>query len=469
VNRGSVYVLLLTLVIPTAFVVGPWQTAAAQDSHYLNHLYGDRSTLLGGSVIASVDDASAAYYNPGALANVALKDVFLGTKVFDATRITLRRTGKQDLEIDTEGIAKAPSFLGGMIPIQSKGHRFAYSFFKRASFKIRMTATAVDAPLAAEDPTAESNRLNLDLDVSLNDDWFGLSWAYSVTPRTSIGISNFFSYRSHRSSLFRSVEWFRNDGTLSIGIVTREYKYTYVSALWKLGVMHRLNDELILGWSLTTPSIGFGPLNDGSAGVSVSVARSGEESGGSDGDIFLADFQKNLAATYKSPVAFGFGASYKYPKRTIHASAEWFGPVDSYDVLDPEKFIGQSSGDTLDHPVVGGALGVINLSIGLEEHLGRSVDMYFGFHTDFSSVKKDQEGSIYLTEWNLYHFSGGSQFLFGSSQITLGLGYAFGRQESDQFITIDDILRPDDLLNDEKETVAHFNRLKFIVGFGVRT
>ena len=78
-------------------------------------------------MIASVDDASAAYYNPGALAGVAAKDVFLGTKVFDATRTTARRTGSQEIKIDTDDVGKAPSFIGGMIPIQSKGHRFAYS------------------------------------------------------------------------------------------------------------------------------------------------------------------------------------------------------------------------------------------------------------------------------------------------------------------------------------------------------
>jgi len=242
-----------------------------------------------------------------------------------------------------------------------------------------------------------------------------------------------------------------------------------VSVLWKLGVKHRFNDEFVMGWSLTTPSLGFGPLNEGSAGISVSVAHSDGNPGGPDGDIFLADFQKKLSATYKLPVSFGFGGSYSFPQRTVHASAEWFAPVDSYDVLNPDQFIGQSSGDTLDHPVVGGALGVLNLSVGLEEHLGRSVDMYFGFHTDFSSARKGSDGSIYVTEWNLYHFSGGSQFLFGSAQITLGLGYAFGKQTSNTFITFDDMIDPEVLLDQQKETSATYNRFKFILGFGVRT
>ena len=86
-------------------------------------------------------------------------------------------------------------------------------------------------------------------------------------------------------------------------------------------------------------------------------------------------------------MALGFGGSYNYPKRTVHVSLEWFGPVDPYNVLDPEEFIGQSSGD----------------------------------------------------------------------------------QKSNKFGRLEDVIGLDDLLNEESESAAHFNRLKFIIGFGVRT
>ncbi len=39
-----------------------------QEDNYWNLQYGTRSTLLGGTVIGSVSDLSATYYNPGAIA-----------------------------------------------------------------------------------------------------------------------------------------------------------------------------------------------------------------------------------------------------------------------------------------------------------------------------------------------------------------------------------------------------------------
>ena len=43
------------------------RAAQAQDSHYWTQQYGSRSALMGGAVIAGVNDTSAGYYNPARL------------------------------------------------------------------------------------------------------------------------------------------------------------------------------------------------------------------------------------------------------------------------------------------------------------------------------------------------------------------------------------------------------------------
>jgi hypothetical protein len=460
---------IVAIMAQIALVVGllPCKVAA-QDSHWGTILYGDRSTLLGGAVIASVDDASAAYYNPGALADVAPKDFFLATKVFDFTKISVS-SEETDFVIDTDEIGRAPTFIGGMIPIKTGEHRLAYSFFKRQSFNLRLTETFVGETELPQLTDVSSARLNIVTDTNLNDDWVGLSWAYPLFKRTRIGLSMFASYRSHRFSSIESVESFRNDGTVGTAMVTREYKYGYSSLVWKLGVKHQYNDHFDMGFSLTTPNVGIGVFSDGDAGVSATASSIRGLNGDQDRDSFIADYQKNLSATYKTPWGFGLGGAYEWSKRSVHASVELFGSVDLYDVVDPEPFIAQSTGDTLDHPVTAKTLSVLNFGIGLEEHVSESIEAFFGFHTDFSSADDEAVEDVYITKWNLYHLTGGSQFMLWKAQFTLGLGYVFGSEPTSRFVTINDVVEPDLPGIGELGKKVNFQRLKLIFGFGIRT
>ncbi|MEE9578502.1 MAG: hypothetical protein V3W24_02925, partial [Gemmatimonadota bacterium] len=59
-------------------ILGATAEAAAQDAHYWTTQYGNRSRLLAGAVIGSVDDVSSVFYNPGALALLEKPELLLG-------------------------------------------------------------------------------------------------------------------------------------------------------------------------------------------------------------------------------------------------------------------------------------------------------------------------------------------------------------------------------------------------------
>jgi hypothetical protein len=87
VTRAKLFTIALVL---TAL---PARNLAAQDSQYWAQRYGTSSRLLGGVVTGSVQDLSAGYYNPGAIALVDGAKFILSAKVFQL----------QVLKVDDQG------------------------------------------------------------------------------------------------------------------------------------------------------------------------------------------------------------------------------------------------------------------------------------------------------------------------------------------------------------------------------
>jgi hypothetical protein len=211
-------------------------------------------------------------------------------------------------------------------------------------------------------------------------------------------------------------------------------------------------------------------FNSGKIGASASASNvDALLANGPTSDLLIADFQEGLTASYVSPWAIGAGGAYGLENQIIHLSAEWYSSIERYDVLEPEPFVGQSTRDTLQLQLIGKTSSVLNVGLGVQHHLSESLDAFFGFNTDFSAApSEDSVQSIYFTRWDLYHFSSGLQFLFGSAQVTLGLGYVFGSERTTAIPGLEDYIAEQDRAENE-EVDLNFNRLKFVVGFGIRS
>ena len=113
--------------------------AAAQDAHYWSTQYGNRSRLLAGAVIGSVDDASSVYYNPGALALLEKAELLLGGNVFQYTDLTYEGAVAGELDLTSDRFKSVPAMLAGEFPFKFLGkNRLAYSYLVRADFDFRI-------------------------------------------------------------------------------------------------------------------------------------------------------------------------------------------------------------------------------------------------------------------------------------------------------------------------------------------
>ena len=125
-------ILRSALIVPITLVLTA-TVAAAQDAHYWTLQYGPRPSLLGGSVIGSVDDVSATYYNPGALSQAADLAFAVTANVFEVSGIALEGGGGEGVNLGTSRSGLRPSLVAGTIKKDLFGNGvLAYSALTRA-------------------------------------------------------------------------------------------------------------------------------------------------------------------------------------------------------------------------------------------------------------------------------------------------------------------------------------------------
>ncbi|UCH84203.1 MAG: hypothetical protein JSW50_00510, partial [Candidatus Latescibacterota bacterium] len=123
----------------TAIVLSTGGPVLGQDSHYWTEQYGERSQLLSGSVIGSVNDMSAVYYNPGALGYLEKPEISLTMNAFRLLRVRVKDGAGEGLDLSTLKFNPVPGLFAGVFRFNFYGpNRLAYSIMARHRFKVRL-------------------------------------------------------------------------------------------------------------------------------------------------------------------------------------------------------------------------------------------------------------------------------------------------------------------------------------------
>jgi len=436
--------------------------ALAQDVHYWTHQYGTRSNLLGGAVIGSVLDLSGTYYNPGGLSLLEIdeSELVMFAKVFHYPSVIIKGIGVEERSLSDNHLGEAPTLVAGSLPLKGLGNRWlGYSLLNRHETKFRLAGSGageftpfnefvIDAPGA----------IDLRLYEKLSEPWYGMTWAYKISDRFGVGISNYLTFRSHRLNYQTTLQILDNEDQVNMVLDSREYKYNFYSLLWKIGFAYDL-DRITLGLTLTTPGIKI--YGDGRVGQNTTVVRYDPENP----DYMAVDYQDGLDANYKSPLSLGAGITYKLGRTNLYGTMEWFSGIDEYVVIQGDDFVGQSSGDTLPNRVIHEVGAVLNIAVGVEHSLSDKFTLYGSFWTDYSARKEGSISNLSVTDWDLFHFMGGTTFTAFGSQFTFGMGYAYGNhtgkdQQTPDDPTLGNIAR--EYFSDLQYTYSSF---KWVLGF----
>ena len=167
--------------------------------------FGNRSILLNGNVTGSVDDLGATYYNPARLALVKDPVFSLNAKMYQLSNLKI-----DNILLDGENLKESqfdglPSMIAGTFKLKFlKGHQFAYSIISRNRTRLSIgynTGLIIDE-IIDDFPDIDKFVGSVNLNNNLRENWFGISWAKSLSENFSVGASLFYSdYRFDGSNI----------------------------------------------------------------------------------------------------------------------------------------------------------------------------------------------------------------------------------------------------------------------------
>jgi hypothetical protein len=427
--------------------------ARAQDTHYWSIQYGPVGQLVGGQLIGGVNDLSATYYNPGALVLRNESSYLLSTESFQWELVSTEAApGLQVLDTSSSRFGAAPSLLAGVLPrwLGERTH-LAWSVLTRQKLDLRLgqrVANPLSSPITRS--TGESY-----FDQDASEWWGGLTASRALSDSLGVGLTWYGVYRGQRlrnELTFAGV----GDGDQSLNALgVTDFEYNHYRMLAKLGLAWQ-GDTWKAGLAITTPSLSA--FGGGKAARTVSLAGvDADQDGAPDPPTLQGGEAEDLDAYYKSSWAVGAGASRAFGPTRVYASAEWFAPVDRFTVIElPE---GNANAGRLTQELGS----VLNAGVGFERVMSPDVSIYGAFHTDFSASVGSARANVAISDWDIYHFSGGLSFRINDNSFTMGVSWAKGAKQRALDSTIPPESVPQAPLASEVD--IHYSKLTFLLGF----
>jgi hypothetical protein len=427
---------------------------AAQDSHYWTTQFGNRARLLGGSVVGSATDLSAIYYNPGALALVDKPELLLSGTVFQYERIGAKDALGPGQNLSDSGFALVPSLFAGEIHFDGLGeNRLGYAFLTRqdAEFRVNQRADVTEG-LRSSIPGLQFASAGVQFETRLRVYWFGFSWSRKITENVGFGVSPFFAVRSHRGRSQAVAQALGSGGEGGIALASRDFDYQHWRLLMKAGISTSW-ERWKIGLTVTTPSLGI--WGSGTTGMDRSAVGQDVDQNGTAATEIATDFQKGISADYHSPFSLAFGGARNFGRSRIHVSVEWFDGVGEKSILEPEPFVAQSSGETVQYDTLYALDSVVNAAFGMEHRLQSDVQLYAAFSTDFTAAPVSSKSNSTIASWDIFHISAGSTFAVVGQELTAGLVYSFGSSAVG-----------DNVLGLDPDLGMSYRRLTCVIGVG---
>lgn len=455
-NRKITLLVCLTLLFFS-------KSFAQVDAHYWTHQYGAKGLLLNGAVIASTEDETAIYYNPGAMGMD--KDFGLSLSFFTPSYSILntRNFLGNGNSFSDNSFSFAPSF--GAIRFKlfnSDRISTGITTFERFRSDLRFRDRVVGLVESNEDQLFVGN---LDFEKDLSERWYGFGIAFRIFNNLSFGVTQFASVHSEKANLTFQKEVFNVDQPNRLlfgqeGVI----KYNFTTAgglLTKLGLAWYPGNVKI-GLTLTTPTYA---IRRKSGSYEIRDFRKY----GQDSTTVVSNFDNADFVDYKTPFSVGVGFDFDAGKTRVSISAEYFRKIKPYTLLEDEDdpFDGVvPNSQKVPFIIRTGNDQVINLALGFQKKLKGKKTLLWGFRTDFnqnSDLRLQNDFRFLGTTPDIFHFSIGGLFEVWRSQLSIGLDYAFGHRRGQRQLVNFSEISPENIFSIDTNNNVNTTFNSFII------
>ncbi|MET0387566.1 MAG: hypothetical protein ABW321_16475 [Polyangiales bacterium] len=233
----------------TLFVSAPARVHAGNDDELL---VGNRAAMLGGAVIATVNDSSATWYNPAGLGAIDRDQFDVSATVYtlrthSVPKLLATPSGAYDNGSVTEFVV-APTQVAYVRRLaQNVALGFGYFVPKASSFVMRENLNDRNGTPPSQWQLAAAG--------SETEHVGALGLGVGITPRLRVGGSLLGTYTSTTASaaLFGAVS--PNGDTLASSAITSVATYSRLSVQIGLGAQWQVSDVFTLGVNVRTPEV----------------------------------------------------------------------------------------------------------------------------------------------------------------------------------------------------------------------
>ncbi len=420
---------ILVLVLSLGPIIG---VQAQTDAHYWTHQYGSKGLLMNGAVIANPSDETSIFYNPGAMGksdNIGFAFSFLTPTL--ATLNTSNLLGDEKDFNDTS-FDLAPGFLALRLrPFNNRKITIGIASFQRLNTKLRYKDRRIGL---SSDIPQDIFRSEIDFNRDLHQSWHGVGISWNITNKFGIGFTQYSVW--HRESfnldIKRELYAQTTPNTLSVGIRSRiNYDISIKSSfLSKVGMAYE-GDTYRLGLTFTSPI--YGGIRKRAEYLFDYLTREERR----ETEVSSNSPQIDLEGL-KTPYSIGLGLEIDKNDWTIAFSAEYFGKISPYYVINDtdDPFDGLLTEATQEpFEITYANKAVINFAIGAQKKVNETESILMGFRADFNQRSSfDINSNLNLTDTNpnVFHISGGGLFETKNNFLSLGFDYGIGIRKNGQ-------------------------------------